>query len=111
MKRGPGMAHATTRSRRGRSVDAIDGAAHASVPSAVRAAEHAAVVLVAVAYNLAAAVLALGREHMNGAFETVEGMGLAAHPDFKTLVVVVAAVVALGHLRSPAKFDATSSPC
>src|SRR5215212_315642 len=41
------------------------------------------------------------RQDMDGAFETVEGVGLACLREFERLVVVVAACVAFGHGDAP----------
>src|SRR5687768_9379581 len=96
------MPHATTLpSRRWRSVHAIDSPRHAGVTGAIGAAEHAAVGFVPMADDLAAAMLAFRRQHVDGALETIEGVRSPCHSDFKALVVVVAAVVTLGHSSPP----------
>jgi hypothetical protein len=51
-----------------------------------------------VADDLAAAMRAGGRERMDGAFKAIKGVGLVAgQPNFKGLVVVIAAHVASSH--------------
>jgi len=50
-----------------------------------------------VADDLAAAMRARGRERMDGAFKAIKGVGLAGQPNFKGLVVVIAAHVASSH--------------
>jgi hypothetical protein len=51
----------------------------------------------AMADDLAPAVLAHRSESVNGAFEAVEDVPLFPHPDFKGLVIVIAAHFTLGH--------------
>ena len=53
------------------------------------AAEEPAVCLQAVSHDPAPAVSARGRQHLNRAFEAVEGMGFSGHHDFERLVVIV----------------------
>jgi hypothetical protein len=50
-----------------------------------------------VADDLAAAMRAGGRECMDGAFKAIKGVGLAGQPNFKGLVVVIAAQIASSH--------------
>ena len=61
---------------------------------AVGATIHFAAGFVAVADDAAAAVRALGRKHMDGAFEAIEVMGDAVADDFDRFVVFVAAALA-----------------
>src|ERR1039457_7403408 len=51
----------------------------------------------AVTDDLSSASIALGRHRVDGAFETVEDVGLAVPSDLKGLVVIVSAVFAPGH--------------
>jgi hypothetical protein len=61
------------------------------------AAKEVALVLHAVADDLAAAVDAGGRQRVHGALEAVKGMGLAVHFDGESLVVLVSTNVAASH--------------
>jgi hypothetical protein len=47
--------------------------------------------------DLAAAMRAGGRECMDGTFKAIKGVGLARHPNFECLVVVIAAYIASSH--------------
>jgi hypothetical protein len=47
--------------------------------------------------DLAAAMRTGGRECMDGAFKAIKGVGLARHPNFECLVVVIAAYIASSH--------------
>ena len=59
--------------------------------------------------NPAAAVVAFGRQGVNRAFETVEGMRFARHHYFEAFVVVVSADFALCH--DPAPFGTDGKDC
>src|SRR5262245_6539390 len=74
---------------------------HPRVPRAAGAAEVVATGLDAVAYHLAAAVLARGREAMDRALEGIEGVVGAGHVDVEGLVVIVTTDLAASHGRSP----------
>src|SRR6476659_105039 len=75
----------------------VDDRRDACLPGAVGAAVEGVVRFDAVTDDLAAAVLADGRETMNGAFEAVEGMGPARGDDLEGEVVVVPADFTHGH--------------
>ena len=72
-------------------VGAVFEAGDAFVLGAVGATIHFAAGFVAVADDAAAAMRALGREHMDGAFEAIEVMRNAVAHDLDRLVVLVAA--------------------
>src|SRR5215208_799104 len=75
------------------------GALHACT---VSAAEETTVGLHAMAYDLHAAVLAGGGQGVNRAFEGIKGVRAATgHADLESLIVLVAAHVALGHDYHP----------
>lgn len=77
---------------------------HAGALGAMVATEEGTVLLQSVADNAHAAHLAGGRQRLDGAFEAVEGMGLARLHHLERLVVVVSAGFALSHgvpFRSP----------
>jgi hypothetical protein len=78
-------------------LDPIAQTLHAFCFGAVVAAEKPAVILQAVADDLDAAMVTRWRKYMNGAFETVENVSLAAHDDLKGFVVLVAATLTNGH--------------
>ena len=61
------------------------------------AAEHLFALLQAMADDAHTAMRACGRQHIDGAFKTVEGMGLTPRSYLKGLVVVVTARVAYRH--------------
>jgi len=67
----------------------------------VSTAVEAALDLDAVAHDLAAAVLAHGRQPMNCAFEAIEDVMLPSGYDFEGLVVLVSAYLALTHGEPP----------
>src|SRR5918995_375991 len=71
------------------------------LPRAVSTAVEAALDLDAVAHDLAAAVLAHGRQPMNCAFEAIEDVMLPSGHDFEGLVVLVSAYLALTHGEPP----------
>src|SRR5512132_1142773 len=83
---------------RAESILAIAQARHSGKHSAVRAAEVPVRRLHAVSDNPAPAMAARRREHVNRAFEAVEGVRAAASSHGETLVVIVTAMVATSHL-------------
>ena len=70
---------------------AVDRGRDAFLMSTMGAAEERAAGLHAVAYDGHTAMIALGRQRMDGAFETIEDMRLTLHSDFKALIVYVPA--------------------
>src|SRR4051812_22768000 len=78
-------------------IRSISDTGDTGMPRAIGAAEHARIRFDTVADDLAAAMLALRSQLVNRAFEAVEHVGLARHPHFEALVVIVAAHVTLRH--------------
>src|SRR5437870_480586 len=78
-------------------LDTIRDAEHAFVMSAVRAAIDCAVRFHSMADYLASTMLAGGRQGMNCALEGVKDMLAIAHGNGESLVVLVAAYLALAH--------------
>jgi hypothetical protein len=68
---------------------------------AMVAAKHQSFDFKAMSDDAAVTVLAVWREGVNGAFETVEDVSLSSHNDFKRLVVLVSADFALAHFETP----------
>jgi hypothetical protein len=75
---------------------AVDHFAYALFFGAVRAAEECAAGFDAVADDSASAMAALGREHVDGAFEAIEVARDAVDENFDRFVVFVAAAFARG---------------
>ncbi len=71
--------------------------AHTALAGAVDAAEHFAFGFDAVADNLASAVRAGWRDHVNRAFEAVERLCLSLGRDLKRFIVIISAHVAFSH--------------
>jgi hypothetical protein len=71
--------------------------AHAFLVGTMRAAVKYAIGLDAVPDNLAPAMVALGREGVDGTFETIEEMRVTIHDDLDRLVIIVSAYFTLNH--------------
>src|SRR5690348_10657497 len=76
---------------------AIRNSAHAGFHRAMRATEDFAVAFDAMSDDPAAAVVALGGQGVNCAFEAVERVRFARHHHFEALVVVISTNFALCH--------------
>jgi hypothetical protein len=72
-------------------------ALHAHVARAVSAAEHAILRLHAVAQDAGATCLARGRELVNGALETVEGVRTTLERHLEAAFIIISTRVAASH--------------
>src|SRR5947208_14939032 len=95
MRGGRGDGRETIRSRGG--THAVAQPSDASALRAMLAAEEGALLLEPVAENADAALVAGWCQRVNGAFETVVGMGHPAHAQLERLVVIVPAGFTSGH--------------